>query len=68
MDLDSARILCVSLINTPVHLILTNSKWFNGEITQIDKKNFIFNEHKLGLLPIPLESISKIELWREKKQ
>jgi hypothetical protein len=67
MEIQEIRKLFEVLKNQKIHIILKNEKWFNGTVSSvIDGDYVIFEEFKLGMLPISLNSIAKIEKWRER--
>jgi len=51
--------------NAIVHLVLKNRRFYNGLIIQVREKNIIFEDKKIGRIPISLSEIYLMENFNE---
>lgn len=48
-----------------VHIVLKNKRFYNGVIVQVREKNVIFDDKKIGKIPISIGEIYLIENFNE---
>lgn len=49
-----------------VHIVLKNAIWLNGVVYDFANGNYVMiTEKRNGLMAIPINKISKVELWKK---
>jgi len=47
-----------------VHILLDSKRFYNGEVVKITNGLLVLNDSKLGVVPIPITRIFKVEKYK----